>query len=145
MNQPASAIFQNSYRSLCHAGLVHLGKVRNQHQPNFKIVIGVHVMPGLTRHLSLPRGSNTTTLCHYNPSQRLAPPYLKTLITINTFKAGHSASRCPAKQAADSCTIPSPTQKNPTFTNSPVRWPGKKAEHSFFLDFFVTFFVQEKK
>jgi negative regulator of sigma E activity len=34
-------------------------------------------------------------------AQRLAPPYFKTLITINTIKAGHSAFRCIAKQAAD--------------------------------------------
>jgi hypothetical protein len=26
-----------------------------------------------------------------------------------------------------------------------VRWPGKKAEHSFFLDFFVSFFVKKKE
>ena len=25
-----------------------------------------------------------------------------------------------------------------------MRWPGKKAERSFFLDFFVTFFVKKK-
>jgi hypothetical protein len=26
-----------------------------------------------------------------------------------------------------------------------VRWPGKMAEHSFFLDFFVSFFVKKKR
>jgi hypothetical protein len=26
-----------------------------------------------------------------------------------------------------------------------VRWPGKMAEHSFFLDFFVSFFVMKKR
>jgi len=26
-----------------------------------------------------------------------------------------------------------------------VRWPGKKAEHYFFLDFFVSFFVKKKR
>jgi hypothetical protein len=26
-----------------------------------------------------------------------------------------------------------------------VRWPGKMAEHSFFLDFFVSFFVKKKE
>jgi len=26
-----------------------------------------------------------------------------------------------------------------------ARWPGKKAEHSFFLDFFVSFFVKKKR
>jgi hypothetical protein len=26
-----------------------------------------------------------------------------------------------------------------------VRWQGKMAEHSFFLDFFVSFFVKEKR
>jgi len=42
-----------------------------------------------------------------------------------TRKAKHSASRCPAQQAADSYTIPLPTQNNLTTTNSQVRWPGK--------------------
>jgi hypothetical protein len=26
-----------------------------------------------------------------------------------------------------------------------VRWPGKMAEHSFFLDFFLSFFVMKKR
>jgi len=82
----------------------------------------------------------------FNPSQRLVPPYFDTLVTLNNYKAGHSASRCSAKQAAESYTIPLPTQKTPTVTDSQVRWPGKKAEHSFFLEFsLVTFFVSRQR
>ena len=79
------------------------------------------------RSAGTPVRSITTPYCQIKTTiQRLATPYFQTLNTINTFEAGHSASRCLAKQAAESQTIPLPIQKNPTPTNSQVRWPDKR-------------------
>ena len=93
-------------------------------------------------YLELKRTRHYSSLKFSRFSQRLAPPYFKTLITINTFKAGHSAFRCPAYRAAESKTFPLQTLNKLTTTASPCALAGQTAEHSFVLDFFVTFFVQ---
>jgi hypothetical protein len=60
------------------------------------------------------------------------------------MQAEHSTFRCAAYHVAESgITTTIPINNYPSFGVT-VRWPGKKAEHSFFLDFFVTFFVKKK-
>ena len=64
------------------------------------------------------------------------------------MQAEHSTFRCVAYHAAESgITTTIPINNCPPFGVA-VRWHGKKAEHSFFLDFFVSFCIflyQDKK
>ncbi len=80
----------------------------------------------------------------FNLSQRLVPPYFDTLVTLNNYKAKHSAFRYTAQQAAGSYTIPLPTQKTPTVTGSQVRWPDKRRSILFSLTFLLLFLSKKK-
>ena len=77
--------------------------------------------------------------------QHLVPPNSLTYIAIRTNKAEHSAFRCQPYHEAGSCT----THYEPIMTYKIigvfVRWPGKKAEHSFFLDFLFLLHQRQKK
>ncbi len=80
----------------------------------------------------------------FNLSQRLVPPYFDTLVTLNNYKAKHSAFRCTAQQAVGSYTIPLPTQKTPTVTDSQVRWPDKRRSIRLSLTFLLLFLSKKK-
>ncbi len=78
-------------------------------------------------------------------SQCLVPPHHKKINTYKELQAEHSTFRCAAYHEAESgTTTTKPINKHQSI-GVPVRWPGKKAEHSFFLDFFVSFCIKAKR
>jgi hypothetical protein len=77
-------------------------------------------------------------------SQRLFFAYYQPRITLKTLS--EKAAPPVASQSTKQSSCPSTSINGNDFCiiGVFVRWPGKNAEHYFFLDFFVTFFVKKK-